>query len=206
MAGSKRGQAACHGLHHREPEAFVERSAEHATRIGNVAVQLPVLYAFGLGPDPSEVHVQAVLLDEVVHLLDLLHFLPVLRLRRVDLSSNYHQVGQLPQSLVLPVELHQPGEVLDSVEAGHCEENGFALVYDTTVCHPTCNHMSIHMFWARLHHNLKRQNNYILGLSNLHMLRCLSRVVEELFDGLLQSCQAALFLGERVVNVHASSG
>mmetsp|Transcript_13814 Transcript_13814/g.41750 ORF Transcript_13814/g.41750 Transcript_13814/m.41750 type:complete len:248 (-) Transcript_13814:1808-2551(-) len=103
------GDAAAHGLNHRQTESLVEcRLHEDTMGVGNFAVQLAVLDAVLLRGEPPEATVhQVVLLDQSVHLLALVLLLPVSGLGRVDGASTHHyQVGQLAEAVRLGEQLH----------------------------------------------------------------------------------------------------
>lgn len=95
---------------------------EGALGVADVAVQLAVADAVHLGGDPADVPVQVVLLDEVKHLLELGLLLLVLG-RVAMVAADDHEVHQLLQPLVPAVQLHQPSQVLHTVETSHGEDD-----------------------------------------------------------------------------------
>lgn len=95
---------------------------EGALGVADVAVQLTVADTVHLGGDPADVPVQVVLLDEVKHLLELGLLLLVLG-RVAVVTADNHEVHQLLQALVPPIQLHQTSQVLDAVETSHGEDD-----------------------------------------------------------------------------------
>ena len=129
IEGGKHRQAGGHRLDHGQAKGLEQRRLhECAMPIGDEPVELSGHPLLQMGPDPTQLAIETILVHQAVHPFDLLLLLPIVRLLHTDVARDDQQVGGLPQRLATPIPRHQAGDVLDLVQAGHGEQQRFVPV------------------------------------------------------------------------------
>ena len=87
--------------------------------VSNVAVDFTILDLVLLGDQPPDLAMQIVLLNQLMHALALRLLLGVIRVLHIHDATDYDQVGELAQLLILGEHLHQARQVLDPAQSSH---------------------------------------------------------------------------------------
>src|SRR5690606_19615768 len=124
VTGREGGQARDHAFDHGETERLEEgRLDEDSAPFRDVAIELTGELFLEEEPEPADVVIELMGVEEGVHLRVLLALLGVLAVLGANVTRDHDDVRELPQPLVLRVPLDEARKVLDPVEAREREDD-----------------------------------------------------------------------------------